>query len=161
MEVLKDPHYFSSSWNNITFQLHPSCVVADSAAFYEPWNKHSLHLLCKISSETAVPKHNLEFKCGFSYLCSVQFSLFSIVLLDSLLIISWNRLNSRQPLTMEKEAVSVTYDTEFIFTKLMAQEDFFASLLCWNVSYIQQLFPYVVPYMLRLHYLELTVMNIW
>jgi hypothetical protein len=43
---------------------------------------------------------------------------------------------------------------------LMVQEDFFASLLCWNVSYIQQLFPYVIPYMLRLHYLEHIVMNI-
>jgi hypothetical protein len=43
---------------------------------------------------------------------------------------------------------------------LMVQEDFFASLVGWNVSYIQQLFLYVIPYMLRLHYLELSVMNI-
>lgn len=61
---------------------------------------------------------------------------------------------------MEKEAVSVTFDTEFTFTRLMVQEDFFASLVGWNVSYIQQLFLYVIPYMLRLHYLELSVMNI-
>jgi hypothetical protein len=30
---------------------------------------------------------------------------------------------------MEKEAVSVTFDTEFTFTRLMVQEDFFASLV--------------------------------
>jgi hypothetical protein len=61
---------------------------------------------------------------------------------------------------MEKEAVSVTFDIEFTFTRLMVQEDFFASLLCCNVSYIQQLFPCVIPYVLKLHYLELSIMDI-
>jgi len=49
--------------------------------------------------------------------------LFTHNLMESL------KLHSRQPLTVEKEAVSVTFDTEFTFTRLLVQEDFFVSLL--------------------------------
>jgi hypothetical protein len=150
-----DSHYCSSSWNNITIQLHPSStlLLPNSVASDELCNKHSLHSLCKVSSEAAVPKHNLEFKCGLSYLC--------FVLLDSLLIRSWNHLNLLMSTPNNGERGSFCTTWYWIH---LHKIDGPRGLLCftvgWNVLYIQQLFPYVIPYMLRHHYMELSVMNI-